>query len=69
MAEKLNLWDRIFNRYKTVIIEEGIETRQLVSTHYGVIPNSQFDRKFVKYKKIDRVTGSEEIFQKYLNCN
>lgn len=67
MAEKLNLWDRIFNRYKTVIIEEGVEARQLYSTHNGVIPNSKFNKKFVKYKKIDRVTGSEEIFQKYIS--
>lgn len=69
MNEKLNLWDRIFNRYKKVIIEEGKETWNKYYTNYygeSVIDYS-YDKFFVKYKIIDRITGSEEIEKEYLN--
>lgn len=71
MTEKLNLWDRIFNRYKRVILEEGMETWYRTYTDYiGVthnLPNSDYVRSFVKYKVIDRVTGSETIEKVYLS--
>lgn len=67
-TEKLSLWDRIFNRYCTVVIDEGTERWFRCDSYTGIrIPNSEYQRNYVKYKKIDRVTGSEEIFIKYLN--
>ncbi len=62
--EKLSLWDRIFNRYRKEIAEEGSETW----TNYE-IPECprKYTRNFVKYRVIDRVTGSETIEKKYLN--
>ncbi len=63
--EKLNLWDRLFNRYKNIVISEGTET--WCQRRYGMrVPNTDYPRLFVKYKRIDRVTGSEEIFKKYI---
>lgn len=72
-AEKLNLWDRFFNRYKTEIEWQGF--RRFVNM-YGYfdtgllanskIPNSEHDRYVIRYKKIDRLTGSETIFEKVL---
>jgi len=71
--EKLSLWDRFFNRYKKVIIEEGKET---FAEYYSLndflypgqrIPDSDYKRCFVKYKIIDRLTGSETIEKVYLN--
>lgn len=64
--EKLNLWDRIFNRYHKVIVQEGDETWH--KTAYGYhVSGSEFSRYYVKYKIIDRVTGSERIEKEYLN--
>jgi hypothetical protein len=65
MQEKLNLWDRIFNRYKTIIVEEG--TERYVNTRSGVRIGDVYMRSYVKYKRIDRVTGSEKIILKYLD--
>jgi hypothetical protein len=71
--EKLSLWNRFFNRYKRVIIEDGKET---FSEYYPLsdflypgqkIPNSDYERCFVKYKIIDRLTGSERIEKEYLD--
>lgn len=65
--EKLNLWDRFFNRYKRVIMCEG-EEQWFNQSYYGIkMPGSEHTRKFVKYKIIDRVTGSEKIEKVYLN--
>jgi hypothetical protein len=64
--EKLNLWDRFFNRYRKEIVEEGVET--WVKRPYDCeLLKYKFNRNFVKYKIIDRVTGSEEIEIDYLN--
>ena len=72
--EKIGLWDRFFNRYRKEVIKQGVETWH---KSYGAgaypaimgqaIPNSGFDRDFVIYRIIDRVTGSEEIKKEYLN--
>jgi hypothetical protein len=61
--EKLNLWDRLFNRYRRIVVDEGREiwTRYDCMTGYH-----KYHRHFVKYKVIDRVTGSEIIEKKYL---
>ncbi len=76
-SEKLNLWDRLFNRYKTIIESRGEETWSkrypnnqfyMVSGLVGKeIPNSDFKRQYVIYKKIDRLTGSETLEKTYLN--
>ena len=69
--EKLNLWDRFFNRYRKVIVEEGVE--DWVKTKWFKFWDglrkieTPISRKFVKYKIIDRLTGSEEIKLEYLN--
>ena len=64
--EKLNLWDRFFNRYKMIIKSEGVES--WCHHSYGVkIPYSDYSRKYVVYRKIDRLTGSEELIKKYFN--
>ena len=66
--EKLSWWDRFFNRYRRVIVEEGQETWSSESVLYGMRMNDarEFQRKFVKYKIIDRLTGSEKIEIDYL---
>lgn len=72
-AEKLNLWDRLFNRYRKEIVEQGEENWDKFygrSYYYCAgqkIPNSTYVRNFVVYKIIDRLTGSEELQKVYLN--
>jgi len=64
--EKLNLWDRLFNRYRRIVIKEGSETWQRHYNHGAIVPDSKYERDYVQYKVIDRVTGSETIEKKYL---
>lgn len=64
--EKLTIWDRIFNRYRTVIVEQGTEIWTKFNSQTGADIKS-YSRDFVRYKKIDRVTGSETIILTYLN--
>ena len=66
--EKLSVWDRWFNRTRKEVMEEGEEAWN----HYPHGPaypevKTKYSRSFVKYKVIDRVTGSETIEKKYLN--
>jgi hypothetical protein len=65
--EKLNLWDRLFNRHKTTIVEQGSENWNRRCQWTGVKLGEGYSRDFVIYKHIDRVTGSETIEKKYLN--
>lgn len=66
--EKLSLWDRIFNRYRKTIRNQGSEnwTRRY---HSDGFETSQFEykRDYVEYTVTDRVTGSETIEKEYLN--
>lgn len=62
--EKLNLWDRVFNRYKKTIHKQGSENWD--SFRRGIITHS-YSRDFVEYLIIDRITGSETIEKVYLN--
>lgn len=67
--EKLSLWDRLFNRYRKVIVQEGDEgwTKIIRCDYTGaVLGKHNYSRNFVKYKIIDRVTGSETIKVEYL---
>lgn len=63
--EKLNLWDRLFNRYKTIPIENGTELYRYYP--FGMKPSFDyyFERDFTIYHKIDRLTGGYEIIKKY----
>lgn len=64
--EKLGIWDRIFNRYRKEIYSKGNETWNGYFQGYK-IPNSEYNRHYVEYKIIDRVTGSERIEKEYFN--
>lgn len=68
-SEKLNLWDRMFNRYKMVPVNKGSEVWEeqmsIGGQRYGNI--HKINRNFVEYHKIDRLTGGYEIIRKYLN--
>jgi hypothetical protein len=66
-AEKLNIWDRIFNRYRREIHSQGEETWNRRDEYTGQkIPDGQFKRNYVMYKIVDRVTGSERLEKEYL---
>ena len=66
--EKLNLWDRIFNRHRREIVERGHETwRRSWDDNSGFSKSNEYIREFVIYKVVDRVTGSEEMEKVYLN--
>lgn len=63
--EKLNLWDRIFNRYKTIPVEEGSSNWY----HVDYITQKQYPyvKSYVIYHKIDRLTGGYKIIKEYHN--
>lgn len=63
--EKLNLWDRIFNRERREMIDKG-EERWGRWSPIG-IKLHDYMRCYVDYRVIDRVTGSERIEREYLN--
>ena len=72
LPEKISMWDRFFNRYKREIHKEGNETwasyYDIYHPRFGVeIPGSEYDRRYIEYKVIDRVTGSETIEREYLS--
>ena len=71
IPEKLNIFDRFFNRYRKEIVKIEQEpfnkfynTGPLIGQR---VPNSTFYRDCVTYKTIDRITGSETIKKEYLN--
>lgn len=64
IPEKLNLWDRIFNRYRKEVMEEGNESWTAYRQFGG---NVRYGRDYVKYKIVDRLTGSVTIKKEYLN--
>ena len=67
-AEKLSLWDRLFNRYKTIPVEI-LSERWWSATQYQMIADRKdyYSRDCVIYHKVDRLTGSYTIVKKYLN--
>ena len=67
--EKLNLWNRFYNRYKTIPVEEGKENWTKIRYDLWNHPPFRYSRTFIKYHNIDRLTGSYEVFIKYLNYN
>lgn len=64
--EKLNIWDRIFNRYKTIPVEEGEEDWTYYHK-YNPFDKRYSQRSYVVYHKIDRLTGGYEVIKEYLN--
>lgn len=64
--EKLNLWDRFFNRYRKEVHDRG--TENWITTYNGVtIEGSNYSKDWIEYKIIDRVTGGYTIEREYLN--
>lgn len=66
--EKLNLWDRIFNRYKKMPVYRGTENWHIYS-YYDPLKQypTPFIKNYVEYHVIDRLTGSYTIKKEYLN--
>jgi len=62
MTEKLNIWDRLFNRYRKVVSSRGTEEWM------KVVKGKEYTcyRDYVEYTITDRVTGSETIQREYL---
>jgi hypothetical protein len=62
MTETLNIWDRMFNRYRKVVSNRGTEKwkRYVDGKEYTHL------RDYVEYTVTDRVTGSETIQREYL---
>lgn len=60
--EVLNLWDRLFNRYRREVADRG-------SVLWGRVGTDLYDyrRLWVEYRVIDRLTGSETIEREYLS--
>lgn len=66
--EKVSLWDRWFNRYRKTVYNRGSESWGSRDTCYGVqVGYHEYNRNFVEYLVVDRVTGSERIEKEYLN--
>ena len=67
--EKLNLWDRCFNRYKTLPINKGRELWEEQMASHGVRYGNihKFDRTFTEYHIIDRLTGGYTVKKVYEN--
>lgn len=67
-TEKLNLWDRFFNRHRKEIHNRGEEIWNRSRTLHGVeISSNQYTRCWIEYKVFDRVTGSVTIEKEYLD--
>lgn len=66
VPEKLNLWDRIFNRYRKTVHSRGNEEWHRYRDKYDHDP-VKYSRAYVEYLVVDRLTGSEEIQKVYLD--
>ena len=67
--EKLNLWDRFMNRYRKEVHSRGSDAWSNVKTFNGYPIEStrhHYQRDWVEYKTVDRLTGSETIEREYL---
>ncbi len=63
--EKLNLWDRLFNRYTRTI--EGRGASQWTMTLLDSGKSFPYHRAWVEYRVTDRLTGSQTLERKYLS--
>ncbi len=65
IPEKLSLWDRWFNRYRREVHQRGSATWH--RTYDGMkLAGSDFTRRWVEYRVIDRLTGSERLEREYI---
>ena len=64
--KKLNLWDRFFNRYREEPLKE-IEEKWYKTYQDRRLEGSEYIRIKLKFKRIDRLTGSETIGYRYIN--
>lgn len=67
--EKLNLWDRFFNRYRREVVTRATENWKHQAQVAGIPTGDPFryTRDYVEYRIIDRLTGSVRIEREYLN--
>lgn len=63
--EKLNIWDRFFNRYRRTIHSTKLETWSARSRNGHEL--YKYQREYIDYLVIDRLTGSEKIERVYLD--
>lgn len=63
--EQLSLWDRWFNRYRETPYKRGSEQwcQRLEDVK---IPGTEYDREYVIYKVVDRLTGSVRLQKRFL---
>lgn len=65
--EKLGLYDRFFNRYRRIPIQDGSETWTKRYCNYWSEWFVPYNRDFIVYEIVDRLTGSVKIEKEYLN--
>ncbi len=67
--ESLNLWDRLFNRTRKEVADRGDEHwgRYYPPGLFNCTEYTNYTRRWVEYRTIDRVTGSETLKREYLN--
>lgn len=62
-SEKLNLWDRIWNRYRKEVADRG----SIDGYYMGFMGTREYvTREWIEYRVIDRLTGSETLKREYL---
>lgn len=61
--ERLNLWDRFFNRHRREVLKHHCMERTNKST------GEKREYPYVDYRVIDRLTGSEIIERQWLGAN
>ncbi len=69
--EQLNLWDRLFNRYRKEVANRGVTLQKTTPIRWGQCRDdlaSSQELNWVEYRIIDRLTGSETIKREYLTA-
>ena len=67
-VEKLNVWDRIFNRYKVVLVETSNEKWFYLHRFDWHHEKSYYNREYALYHKVDRLTGNVvKVWKDYLD--
>jgi hypothetical protein len=67
-VEKLGIWDRIFNRYKVVLVETSSERWYKWTRPGWEYIKESFCRDYALYHKVDRLTGNVvKMWKDYLN--
>lgn len=67
-AEKLNILDRVFNRYKIVLVETGNETWCRWNRENWTHFKEHYNRDYALFHKVDRLTGNVvKVWKDYLD--